>query len=179
MKKLTYTEQIKHPRWQRRRLEMLESSGFECEECGDKESTLHVHHRQYVKGRDIWEYGNSELQVLCETCHQHEHDALDGIKELLASNACSAQDLLAIAAGFCHHPEKEEEPGHIQKKARDFNALAYAAGFITQLTSSLEIAQLDEIAAYASKFHYAMSESRLIYEGCSGVIFGRSDEESR
>lgn len=72
--KLTYSEQLRHPNWQRRRLEMLQSQNFTCETCADKEKTLHVHHRRYVKGRMAWEYADYELAVLCEDCHASEHE---------------------------------------------------------------------------------------------------------
>lgn len=65
----TYAEKLKDPRWQRRRLEILEAGGWKCSECGDAKSTLHVHHGTYVKGRDPWDYPDDFLRVLCESCH--------------------------------------------------------------------------------------------------------------
>lgn len=59
--KLSWSQQYKHPQWQRKRLEALEAAGWECENCGEKETTLNVHHKRYVKGRMIWEYDVSEL----------------------------------------------------------------------------------------------------------------------
>lgn len=35
MKKMTYTEQLQHPNWQRKRLEVMEAAEFSCELCGD------------------------------------------------------------------------------------------------------------------------------------------------
>lgn len=69
----TYSELLKHPNWQRKRLEMLSASDWTCRDCGSKETTLHVHHKKYVKGRKPWEYENNELAVLCEDCHETEH----------------------------------------------------------------------------------------------------------
>ena len=46
-KKLTFSEQYKHPLWQKKRLEILEFSEFTCDNCGDTESQLHIHHRAY------------------------------------------------------------------------------------------------------------------------------------
>ena len=37
-KKLTFSEQYKHPLWQKRRLERLELVGFGCERCDDHDS---------------------------------------------------------------------------------------------------------------------------------------------
>lgn len=73
MAKPTYKEQLLHPKWQRKRLETLESAEWRCEGCAATEKTLHVHHKKYFKGRMAWEYERSELAVLCEDCHQDEH----------------------------------------------------------------------------------------------------------
>jgi hypothetical protein len=70
---MTYREQLAHPNWQKRRLEVLSAKKFTCECCGDEEKTLHVHHRRYVKGRKAWEYQDWELAVLCNSCHEFEH----------------------------------------------------------------------------------------------------------
>lgn len=69
---MTYAEQLKDPRWQRRRLEVLNQANFECTCCGNKEKTLHVHHKIYRKGHKVWEYPDAELEVLCEDCHLNE-----------------------------------------------------------------------------------------------------------
>ena len=71
---MNYKEQIKSPKWQKKRLEVLELRGFKCEECKCEDKQLHVHHRFYIKGRKYWEYDNDVLQVLCEDCHQKEHE---------------------------------------------------------------------------------------------------------
>lgn len=72
----TYSEKLKHPKWQQMRLRVLERDQFSCQCCGDKDSTLHVHHTYYVKGRDPWEYAPSSLVTLCEVCHSQEHSML-------------------------------------------------------------------------------------------------------
>lgn len=73
MGKMTYAEQLAHPNWQRKRLEVLEDCEWTCQACGDTETTLHVHHKRYVKGRMAWEYKVDELQALCKDCHAKEH----------------------------------------------------------------------------------------------------------
>lgn len=79
-----YAERLKDPRWQRRRLEILQRSDFSCEACEAKDKTLHVHHKLYRKGAMPWEYDNHELQALCEDCHQEEHCLRDEISAALA-----------------------------------------------------------------------------------------------
>jgi hypothetical protein len=84
MAKLTYAQQLAHPNWQRRRLHMLEAADWKCEVCMDSDTQLHVHHRQYFKGRMAWEYEDHELAVLCENCHEVEHAEDTNLKRLLS-----------------------------------------------------------------------------------------------
>lgn len=103
MAKMTYAEQLKHPNWQRKRLERLEKSKFRCDACMDTDSTLHVHHKHYVKDRLAWEYDIEELATLCETCHEREHEARPERSELLArldvDGPFGIDDFIAFGAG--------------------------------------------------------------------------------
>lgn len=71
--KQKYSEQIKSPKWQKRRLNILNRDNFTCQICGCTEKTLHVHHTIYIPGRNIWEYEDNQLVTLCEDCHAEEH----------------------------------------------------------------------------------------------------------
>jgi len=42
---MDFKEQYRHPKWQKKRLDILKRDKFTCRSCGDKESTLNVHHR--------------------------------------------------------------------------------------------------------------------------------------
>lgn len=97
MGKMTYREQLRHPNWQRKRLEILEAAHWVCESCGGAESTLHVHHKRYVKGRMAWEYEDSELEALCEGCHAEQHERRDLLDRLLMSGAGNS---VTIAIGL-------------------------------------------------------------------------------
>ena len=72
-KQAEYAELLKKPQWQKRRLQMLEKADWKCVECGAKEQQLHVHHRRYIAGAKPWEYGDEDLAVLCEQCHEKAH----------------------------------------------------------------------------------------------------------
>ncbi len=101
--KMTYAAQLRHPNWQRRRLEMLSAANWQCQRCRDDSTTLHVHHRRYVKGRMAWEYEDGELLVLCETCHEEEHfghDALIDAASMAEPGAVQLDQLAALIAGF-------------------------------------------------------------------------------
>lgn len=75
---MTYSEKLRDPRWQRKRLEILQKYNFKCEACWSGEDTLHVHHTYYVKGREPWEYPDSSLEVLCENCHRVAAEIQEG-----------------------------------------------------------------------------------------------------
>lgn len=64
-----YAKKLKHPNWQKKRLQILNRDRFTCKLCGDTETTLHIHHKYYVNGNDPWDYPNTALVTLCEHCH--------------------------------------------------------------------------------------------------------------
>lgn len=72
----TYADKLKDPRWQRKRLEVMENASWECLNCGSKDSELQVHHPAYLKGKEPWEYDESQLECLCKDCHKVRTDAL-------------------------------------------------------------------------------------------------------
>lgn len=95
----TYADKLRDPRWQRRRLEILSKSDFCCCECGDNTKTLNVHHKIYRKGRDPWDYPDSELTALCVDCHTEQHEIRDSITETMAVlESCD----IAVIDGFAH-----------------------------------------------------------------------------
>lgn len=67
---MDYLEKLKDPRWQKKRLEILERDGWRCKSCGNKEVTLHVHHIFYFPKKDPWEINNGFLVTFCEDCHK-------------------------------------------------------------------------------------------------------------
>ena len=67
-----YLEKLKHPNWQKKRLEIMQRDDFKCCACSDSESTLHIHHLYYEKNNEPWEYPNNSLITLCASCHENE-----------------------------------------------------------------------------------------------------------
>jgi hypothetical protein len=82
---MTYAEQLKSPKWQKKRLEILERDNYMCVNCMDEESQLHVHHGYYSKDKMLWEYKDFTLHTLCGTCHENAHKDLNHIKYLIGS----------------------------------------------------------------------------------------------
>jgi hypothetical protein len=80
MNKKTYYEKLKDPRWQKKRLEVMQKNDFNCEICGDGESTLNVHHKEYLKDLEPWEYNIYQLACICQSCHEEQHNQFDLLK---------------------------------------------------------------------------------------------------
>lgn len=78
---MTYSEKLKDPRWQRKRLEILSRDGFKCRECKTETESLHVHHCFYRKDKDPWEYDDFVLISLCDECHKMRHLIESSVKE--------------------------------------------------------------------------------------------------
>lgn len=104
MTKMTYGEQLKHPFWQRKRLEVLERAEWKCERCYSGELTLHVHHKRYVKGRMAWEYEAGELAALCEECHEIAHEEAVQLGHIFAALPVDGQhsptEAASVLAGW-------------------------------------------------------------------------------
>jgi len=65
---MTYSEKLKDPRWQKKRLEILERDDFSCQNCEGKSKTLNVHHWKY--GKNPWDVENEFMTTVCEDCHK-------------------------------------------------------------------------------------------------------------
>lgn len=79
----TYYEKLKSPKWQKKRLEILNDRGFVCESCCDDSQQLHVHHKIYKKGLSPWDYPSYNYAVLCESCHKQAHETIETLNELM------------------------------------------------------------------------------------------------
>jgi len=117
---MEWKDQYKHPNWQRRRAEALESAEYKCQRCGDTETQLHVHHKRYIKGRMVWEYGTGELEVLCEPCHELSHAEKDALQEFIARLPSEAiPEILGLLLGYC---EERPYPAYAQGDTKQFNS---------------------------------------------------------
>jgi 5-methylcytosine-specific restriction endonuclease McrA len=78
----TYQEQLRDPRWQRKRLEIFKASNFKCEDadCGDDTRELNVHHSAYLKGVPVWDHPDELLHCLCRECHQERQSVEESLK---------------------------------------------------------------------------------------------------
>lgn len=93
-----YFASYQNPLWQKKRLENLQLANYECVNCGNKDNQLHVHHKQYFKGRNPWEYDNDQLEVLCESCHKDTHHVINAIKMMISYSDTS--EIFNILSGY-------------------------------------------------------------------------------
>lgn len=115
---MNYAQQIKDPRWQRKRLEVLELHNFQCQKCRSKDEELHVHHPFYKRWAMIWEYDKKELECLCHKCHKDGHEIDEQIKKELA--ICINKPLiLAYIMGLNASNVKKAVPNKSLKDAVD------------------------------------------------------------
>lgn len=107
MVKLSYSEKLKDPRWQKLRLQILERDEWMCQSCSSKDKTLHVHHVHYIYGLDPWEYEDESqfLITLCVDCHELETQQLPDSKNYLFTNLAvhgflNSSELIKLAEIF-------------------------------------------------------------------------------
>ena len=74
---------LRDPRWQKARLDKMQRAGFACERCGDKETTLNVHHKNYKRDHAPWEYELSNFVCLCRPCHEEIHQSREMLNNLI------------------------------------------------------------------------------------------------
>jgi len=105
-----YLQKLRDPKWQRRRLEIMQRDEFACTKCDDTTSTLNVHHKYYRFGAEPWEYPDEALVTLCETCHQEETE-LAGVRrgyereivELIRVENFNPREVLGLLSTLAYH----------------------------------------------------------------------------
>jgi hypothetical protein len=103
MSKLSYYEKLQHPLWQRKRLEIMEKSGFSCKACEAKDVQLNVHHIYYISKRDPWNYPDWSLECLCKDCHKERHDnELEPMQEY-------REEMFEMIYGFLHDGKEGDD----------------------------------------------------------------------
>lgn len=75
-----YYQKLQDPRWQRKRLEVMQRDDFKCCQCEDAKSTLNVHHLYYISKREPWDYPLFALATVCEPCHKNNHAHADQLQ---------------------------------------------------------------------------------------------------
>lgn len=92
---IPYSEKLRDPRWQKKRLEILARDGWCCKSCLTTERTLHVHHLFYFKNKDPWDIPSGFLLTLCEDCHGPKSE-----DEEMSCSECIIQDVGVLLNEF-------------------------------------------------------------------------------
>jgi hypothetical protein len=80
---MTYAEKLKDPRWQKKRLEVMQRDDFTCQLCLRNDVTLNVHHKSYIYNNDPWDYELNNFVTYCQDCHIIEEEAKHDFKSML------------------------------------------------------------------------------------------------
>lgn len=143
----TYAEKLKDPRWQKKRLEILDAADWKCQSdyCqSEPNTTLHVHHKIYIKGNQPWEYEDWAYKVLCGPCHKLQQAFMDKSSEVLAKNdlLCEAlsnlsndKDAMDSFVSLCYtisfwKPKARERALHLAHLSLNSFEEAYALGHL-------------------------------------------------
>ena len=168
-----YSERLKDPRWQKKRLEIMERDKFSCVFCYDSTSTLNVHHRVYFPNLEPWDYPDKLLITLCESCHKKEIDErkiyeqqllnnlrilfpCDSIKEL--STAFGKMELLHIPEIVCSSIADAIVNADMQsllicKEFADWYYKNHDIDYLKQQITDLHNAMVDVLNSYPNNVH--------------------------
>lgn len=91
---MTYKEKLKDPKWQKKRLEILQRDEFKCCYCNDTETELQIHHLKYTL--EPWNAPNKDLITLCKHCHSlvSKYKSLDVI--FIEKNYYDGHDIISL-----------------------------------------------------------------------------------
>lgn len=123
----TYYEKLRDPRWQRKRLQIMERDRWACTMCGSNASTLNVHHGYYERGIDPWDYDDASLTTLCENCHVFMGRKLAVIHRRIASlNSDQLVELDMLLEDVASYSERLSARGGRCRTLRELFALYLA-----------------------------------------------------
>jgi len=111
-----YLKQLRDPRWQKKRLEILNRDNFTCQHCLCKDKELQVHHRYYEKDKLAWEYDDNCFITLCKDCHKSEtkenyecYQNLSELKKSFLDKGFSMAMLNMLTAYLCSYVDSTED----------------------------------------------------------------------
>lgn len=108
---MSYAELLKHPLWQKRRLEIFVRDNWTCQRCdysladaekeGNTANQFHAHHTIYFYKRKPWDYEDKYLYTLCSKCHDYETKHLKTawqlLRESISGSGLFSDEIYALA----------------------------------------------------------------------------------
>lgn len=76
---IDFSKELKSEEWDNKRKSILQRDGFTCCACGAFGKTLNVNHLSYEKGKEYWDYPDSNFVTLCKDCHKKVHGYKEGV----------------------------------------------------------------------------------------------------
>jgi hypothetical protein len=112
-----YEAKLADPRWNCKRLEILDRDNRTCRSCNAKDCELHVHHCFYDFDAEPWDHPDESLVTLCEVCHTRETHATRRHKKFLMDSLSRVGLLIAdhmrlshaIRHRFCNARNAQED----------------------------------------------------------------------
>lgn len=106
---MNYSDKLKDPRWQKKRLEVFQRDGWKCVVTGFDRYTLHVHHKRYVG--NPWDSPLEDLETVCEQVHDLIEKPARRLRKLLPNASFSAlQIFTAIGKAIERVPDDAGYP---------------------------------------------------------------------
>lgn len=131
-----YMKLLRDPRWQEKRLRVMEAAGFKCQECGAADKTFNVNHGYYEKGKKPWEYPICDLRCLCEPCHERWHEVQKIFRRRLAS--ITIHQMVQVI-GYFMALELPRHPERMVTFISNDDAQGFADGLGLTLSEVLEV----------------------------------------
>jgi hypothetical protein len=96
---MNYSDKLKDPRWQKRRLKIFERDNWICTNCYADETMagmFHVHHLKY--SGEPWDAPDEYLTTYCQSCHDADHEMRAEFEKALIEELklCSIRDVEAM-----------------------------------------------------------------------------------
>ncbi len=104
-KQQTYSEKLRSPEWQKKRLLVMERDGWKCKRCTDGTTMLAVHHKYYLPNTEPWEYPDECYETVCDPCHKKEHKIESPAPP--APYDCSPETVLKLILANPDHSDTE------------------------------------------------------------------------
>lgn len=126
-----YRQEINSNEWKSYSKSIRNATDY-CQCCRRKDVQLNVHHHNYDPDRHLWEYGSSEVSVLCTGCHHAMHEGLKKFRSFVFGSM-TPQSLRALNGALAiamqnHDPlkfayavaEMAASPGSVERFAKAF-----------------------------------------------------------
>ena len=121
---MTYAQQLRHPKWEQRRLQVIEKAGSRCECCGNfgindgetSEVRFEIHHGYYTPGLMAWEYPDDVLYCLCPECHKDVQESMERAQYELAKRQLKLRMIIRdLINNYEIRPDRTDSINHFHQ----------------------------------------------------------------